>query len=695
MSTVKISQLPSISVINSNTSNTILVGVDVPSDTTGQITLTTLAAGLYSNNNLTVGNNQIIFPDTIAQFSGNVPNYMQVNQQNFNSVGTSDYILTADIGTNVTGYIDLGINNSQWNAVAAGQTSQYPLDGYLVVQGDGVALGNLVIGTTTTGANVVFAVGGYLANNIVATLTANGLVMNTNTAIIFADGTKQVTAAASNAYTQAAFALANTNTASIAYINGVNASQNTIDAIQTANIAAAFNTANSAVASTVYLQGALNSSNTQLTLTELNVATLQTNVQSAWNLANTAVQNTANIILSGNVTFNGANTNFNSNIVTYGTMTTTGNVVTTGNLIATGPVTFNGSFVNYGLTTNNGNTINNGNLTTTGNVISVGYLTATGQSTFNGNTIHNGYISVANNLTVNNVFIVNVPTQTLSMNGIIYLYNSTVSATNSAVRIDGSNNGVAQQTTSTGTMLQVTGLDGGYATRILVDNYNSGSTSAYPLIAARAARGNSANPTGSLAGDILGRFAGQGYGTTGYTTLAGAQMDFIASENQSDTNKGTNIVFNATAIGSNTRTSNVVTITSNGLTVANITTSNTIVANTYAFSNTSNTGVVTQQTSKSTSVTANGTFGQIVMNNATLNAGSGVTFTVYNNYVQHVGDMPMVVIQNPVTSGIYQATIEAVRVGSFDIFVYNNGAGPGNNKSDAIVLNWALMRVGS
>jgi hypothetical protein len=55
----------------------------------------------------------------------------------------------------------------------------------------------------------------------------------------------------------------------------------------------------------------------------------------------------------------------------------------------------------------------------------------------------------------------------------------------------------------------------------------------------------------------------------------------------------------------------------------------------------------------------------------------------------------MVAIQTPVTAGIYQATIAAVRVGSFDIFVYNNGAGAPNNKSDAIVLNWALMRVGS
>ena len=43
MSTIKISQLPVLAVLNSNTSNTLFVGVDVPSDVTGKFTATTLA----------------------------------------------------------------------------------------------------------------------------------------------------------------------------------------------------------------------------------------------------------------------------------------------------------------------------------------------------------------------------------------------------------------------------------------------------------------------------------------------------------------------------------------------------------------------------------------------------------------------------------------------------------------------------
>jgi len=657
MSTVKITQLPVVNMINANTSNTLFVGVDVPTDTTFQMTATTLAQGLYSNNDLVVGINPLLFSNTVAQFSGLDPAFVQVNLQNFNPAGSGDYIVTADTGTNSNSYIDMGIGNSQQTGNNAGFTALKSYDGYLIVEGPNTTgpQGNLILGVGSANANIYFVAGGpgtFNTNDIVAWFSDDALNMNTGSYITFADGTSQVTAAASNAYSQAAYAQAN-----LAYTIATRA--NTLVNYQTG-----------------------------VDVTQNN------NTQLAWNLANTAVQNTANIILPGNVIFNGANTNFNSNIVTFGTMTTTGNVVTTGNLIATGPVTFNGNFVNNGQTTNNGNTINNGNLTTTGNIISIGYLTANGTSTFNGNTIHNGYVSIANNLTVDSIFTINVASQLLTMNGIITVQSSNFPSNSSGMRIDGSNNGIAQATTSTGTMLQIVGLDGGYATRVLLDNYSNGSSSAYPLFAARAARGNSSNPAPVQTNDLLFRLGGQGYGNT-YTLLGGASVDMIALENYTDATKGSQINLTTTPIGTNTRYTTVSVNTSVVTVNTNLNVANTIVANTYAFSNTSNTGVVTQQTNKSTSVTANGIFGQIIMNNAQLNAGSGVTFTVNNSYVQHVGDIPMVAIQNPVTTGIYQATVSAVRVGSFDIFVYNNGAGMGNNKSDAIVLNWALMRVGN
>ena len=107
MSTIKISQLPPFANISSNTSNTILVGVDTANLITGQVTVTSLAHQMFANNYLVVGQNYgTIFSNTVGQFSGSDPAFLQVNLQNFNSNGSGDYIVTADTGTNSNSYID-------------------------------------------------------------------------------------------------------------------------------------------------------------------------------------------------------------------------------------------------------------------------------------------------------------------------------------------------------------------------------------------------------------------------------------------------------------------------------------------------------------------------------------------------------------------------------------------------------------
>ena len=118
MSTVKISQLPVIpNFAGANTGNVLFLGVDLSEYKTGQFNGTTLAQNLYLNNQLVVGNNIISFPNTVAQFSGTANNYMQINSQNFNPYGSADMILTADTGTNSNSFIDLGINNSQFDPI--------------------------------------------------------------------------------------------------------------------------------------------------------------------------------------------------------------------------------------------------------------------------------------------------------------------------------------------------------------------------------------------------------------------------------------------------------------------------------------------------------------------------------------------------------------------------------------------------
>jgi hypothetical protein len=212
MSTVKISQLSEITHLNTNTANTLIVGVDIPSGVTGKITATTLAHGLYSHNPLNVGNNEILFPDTVGQFSGNSSNYLQVNLQNFDANGTADYIVTADLGNDVTSYIDMGITNSEYsntNPFNSLGTAIEQLSGYLYVKGN-TAGGNLVIGVTDPNREIRFISGGIDKENVIYTISNTGIILNNNSNIKFKDSSQQDTAAAPANYTQSAFDKANT-----------------------------------------------------------------------------------------------------------------------------------------------------------------------------------------------------------------------------------------------------------------------------------------------------------------------------------------------------------------------------------------------------------------------------------------------------------------------------------------------------
>jgi len=83
--------------------------------------------------------------DVMAQFTGNVTNYGQINFQNYSNSPTAsgDYIATADNGTDSTHYIDMGITSSTWDDT---QTNVLPglapNNGYLYTQD-----GNLTLGT--------------------------------------------------------------------------------------------------------------------------------------------------------------------------------------------------------------------------------------------------------------------------------------------------------------------------------------------------------------------------------------------------------------------------------------------------------------------------------------------------------------------------------------------------------------------
>ena len=249
MSTIKISELQEITHLNTNTANTLIVGVDLPSGITGKITATTLAEGLYSFNPLNVGNNQILFPDTIGQFSGDSDAYLQVNLQNNNGDGSGDIVITANNGTDTTNYIDLGINGNTFSDSAYSAMSA--IDGYLYTKGSTSKSSNLVIGTATTGSDIVLITGGTESANIFGRISGNYLRLNTNSSILFGDLTLQTTAASPAAFSQASFNKANTASGNTVYLLG------------------ALNTTNTNITSSntqlkSYTDGLVSSSNTQL-----------------------------------------------------------------------------------------------------------------------------------------------------------------------------------------------------------------------------------------------------------------------------------------------------------------------------------------------------------------------------------------------------------------------------------------------
>jgi hypothetical protein len=294
MSTVKITELPAITTIGSNTSNTIMVGVDLPTNITGKINLTTLARSLYSNNNLYVGNTLILLPNAVAQFSSNSDNYVQVNLQNERPNGSGDLVVTADTGTDEDYFIDMGFNNSTYNF--PGYTFARPLDGYLVVQGNNTSPtaigGNLVIGTTTVGKDIIFSQGTIGNTGQVGRFIYNTGFKLVAKPLIFADNTTQNTA--------------------IDYPT-INSRITSNTATLRGEISSNVSGLNSSIsANVVTLRGEISANVSTLNASiTTNTATVNTFAQAAFNKANNALANvngtifTGDLIVSGNITAQG------------------------------------------------------------------------------------------------------------------------------------------------------------------------------------------------------------------------------------------------------------------------------------------------------------------------------------------------------------------------------------------------------
>lgn len=123
-------------------------------------------SGIFSLANAT----QLTLPNNPLSIVGSGNSYIQVNVQNRATglFATADLVITNNNGTDITGYINLGINNSGYNDPSF--SNGIANDGYLFVNG-----GNLDIGTQTTGTAVEFHIGGTTLNRTIARITSSGL----------------------------------------------------------------------------------------------------------------------------------------------------------------------------------------------------------------------------------------------------------------------------------------------------------------------------------------------------------------------------------------------------------------------------------------------------------------------------------------------------------------------------------------
>ena len=194
--------IPAATASTSTTTGALVVkgGVGVA----GNITAGNITANQYGNSigtfatysgNATTGYSAIntgptgytVLPFTPVQITGNGNTYVQMNQQNISSgnQSTTDYVATADIGTNTTYFVDLGIAGSNYSNVNPNNslgTSLWPNDAYLYTAGNTSANvgGNLVVGTQTSGRTVKILAGGINSNNVVATFSNTGTTITGN-----------------------------------------------------------------------------------------------------------------------------------------------------------------------------------------------------------------------------------------------------------------------------------------------------------------------------------------------------------------------------------------------------------------------------------------------------------------------------------------------------------------------------------
>ena len=209
------------------------------------------------------------------------------------------------------------------------------------------------------------------------------------------------------------------------------------------------------------------------------------------------------------------------------------------------------------------NTANVTNLNVSGNVsfantstIDLGNLTISDQTISGTVTDRNVTLAVAGTANVEMLGAFNIyasgniqigPEFSVFPDGQVKISVPVVDVTLGAVEITGTTSGAVVPLGNPGGMLHITGQDG-EASRIYNDGVND-----YPLYVGRRYNGTSLAPTGVLGGQVISRIGANPYltDTPAFTSLGVAQINFVATQDQTTTAQGSKIVLSVTPTGSN------------------------------------------------------------------------------------------------------------------------------------------------
>lgn len=213
-----------------------------------------------------------------------------------------------------------------------------------------------------------------------------------------------------------------------------------------------------------------------------------------------------------------------------------------------------------------------------------------------------------------------------------------------ALNIVASPDGAFQNVTNSGGMVHCTGPQDS-ASRVTIDAFGTSAGSGVPaVVVMRSARGTANTPTATQTNDTLGRLSAVGWGNTFGTTgggLAATAIEFVATENFTETTQGTKITFNTAEIGSNSRHVSA-TVQANGVSFLNNTEANSGITFTdgsfqnTAYSPTTTVGSATAATGISIAPTSTSATGNITITNTGVITVAGTTDQVFVNGANNI-----------------------------------------------------------